>query len=138
MFHHESLLGLVAWASARSDGFSRRPSRHRIATPECYDSPMFRSALFLLTLPLSAQSLLLISIDGMRPDYVLKADEHGLKIPHLRRLLKDGAHATGALLSAGNDFILKHFTNFVLLEGGGRFFSKLDAAKHVVSATGLR
>jgi predicted AlkP superfamily pyrophosphatase or phosphodiesterase len=56
---------------------------------------MFRSALLLLTLPLSAQSLLLISIDGMRPDYVLQADEHGLKIPHLRRLLKDGAHATG-------------------------------------------
>jgi len=55
---------------------------------------MFRFAL-LLALPLSAQSLLLISIDGMRPDYVLKADEHGLKIPHLRRLLKDGAHATG-------------------------------------------
>ncbi len=55
---------------------------------------MFRLA-FLLTLPLSAQSLLVISIDGMRPDYVLKADEHGLKIPHLRRLLKEGAHATG-------------------------------------------
>jgi predicted AlkP superfamily pyrophosphatase or phosphodiesterase len=55
---------------------------------------MFRLALFL-TLPLSAQSLLVISIDGMRPDYVLKADEHGLKIPHLRKLLKDGAHATG-------------------------------------------
>jgi predicted AlkP superfamily pyrophosphatase or phosphodiesterase len=55
---------------------------------------MFRLAL-LLALPLSAQSLLLISIDGMRPDYVLKADEHGLKIPHLRRLLKEGAHATG-------------------------------------------
>ena len=55
---------------------------------------MFRFAL-LLALPLSAQSLVVISIDGMRPDYVLKADEHGLKIPHLRRLLKDGAHATG-------------------------------------------
>lgn len=55
---------------------------------------MFRLAL-LLALPLSAQSLLLISIDGMRPDYVLRADEHGLKIPHLRRILKDGAHATG-------------------------------------------
>jgi predicted AlkP superfamily pyrophosphatase or phosphodiesterase len=55
---------------------------------------MFRLAL-LLAVPLSAQSLLLISIDGMRPDYVLKADEHGLKIPHLRRILKDGAHATG-------------------------------------------
>jgi predicted AlkP superfamily pyrophosphatase or phosphodiesterase len=55
---------------------------------------MFRFTL-LLALPLSAQSLLLISIDGMRPDYVLRADEHGLKIPHLRRLLKEGAHATG-------------------------------------------
>jgi predicted AlkP superfamily pyrophosphatase or phosphodiesterase len=55
---------------------------------------MFRLAL-LLALPLGAQSLLVISIDGMRPDYVLKADEHGLKIPHLRRILKDGAHATG-------------------------------------------
>ncbi len=31
----------------------------------------------------------------MRPDAVLKADEHGPKIPHLRRLLADGAHATG-------------------------------------------
>lgn len=39
--------------------------------------------------------MLLISLDGMRPDYVLKADEHGLKIPHLRRLLADGAHASG-------------------------------------------
>ena len=60
---------------------------------------MFRSALlFALALPLAAQShsaLVVISIDGMRPDYVLKADEHGLKIPHLRRILKDGAHATG-------------------------------------------
>jgi predicted AlkP superfamily pyrophosphatase or phosphodiesterase len=57
---------------------------------------MFRCVLLLVLLvPLSAESLLLISIDGMRPDYVLKADEHNLKIPHLRRLLKDGAHASG-------------------------------------------
>jgi predicted AlkP superfamily pyrophosphatase or phosphodiesterase len=58
---------------------------------------MFRFAL-ALALPLAAQThqpVVLISIDGMRPDYVLKADEHGLKIPHLRRILKDGAHATG-------------------------------------------
>src|ERR1019366_8087370 len=52
--------------------------------------------LFVFTLPAQAQSMLLVvSLDGMRPDYVLKADEHGLKIPHLRRLLKDGAYATG-------------------------------------------
>ena len=42
----------------------------------------------------SNPSLLMISIDGMRPDAVLKADEHGLKIPNLRRILKDGSHAT--------------------------------------------
>ena len=40
-------------------------------------------------------ALLLISIDGMRPDYVTKASEHGLKIPTLLELLKKGAHATG-------------------------------------------
>jgi predicted AlkP superfamily pyrophosphatase or phosphodiesterase len=57
---------------------------------------MFRSALlFSLAVSISAQSLLVVSIDGMRPDYVLQADEHSLKIPHLRRILKDGAHATG-------------------------------------------
>src|SRR5205807_7599202 len=54
-----------------------------------------------LLLPLSAgtqttgRALLLISIDGLRPDYVLKAGEHGLKIPRLRRILQEGAHATG-------------------------------------------
>src|SRR2546428_854263 len=42
-----------------------------------------------------ARALLMISIDGLRPDYVLKAGEHGLKIPHLRRILQEGAHATG-------------------------------------------
>jgi len=57
---------------------------------------MFRCFLFALAVPLAAQNaLVVVSIDGMRPDYVLKADEHGLKIPHLRRILKDGAHATG-------------------------------------------
>jgi predicted AlkP superfamily pyrophosphatase or phosphodiesterase len=40
-------------------------------------------------------AVLLVSIDGMRPDYVLKADQYGLKIPHLRRILHDGTHATG-------------------------------------------
>jgi predicted AlkP superfamily pyrophosphatase or phosphodiesterase len=31
----------------------------------------------------------------MRPDYVLKADQYNLKIPRLRLLLHEGAHATG-------------------------------------------
>src|SRR5437588_897412 len=56
-------------------------------------------AVLLLSICAEAQTpargLLMISIDGLRPDYVLKADEHGLKIPHLRRILQAGAHATG-------------------------------------------
>jgi len=38
-------------------------------------------------------AVLLISIDGLRPDYVTQTDQHGLKIPNLRRMLRDGAHA---------------------------------------------
>lgn len=41
------------------------------------------------------RSLLLISIDGLRPDYLAEADKHGLKIPHLRELWRTSAHATG-------------------------------------------
>jgi predicted AlkP superfamily pyrophosphatase or phosphodiesterase len=39
-------------------------------------------------------AVLLISIDGMHPGNVLEADRYGLKIPTLRRLLRDGTHAT--------------------------------------------
>jgi predicted AlkP superfamily pyrophosphatase or phosphodiesterase len=50
----------------------------------------------VFTTQASPQSaLLVISLDGMRPDAVLKADEHGLKIPNLRRLSAGGAHASG-------------------------------------------
>jgi predicted AlkP superfamily pyrophosphatase or phosphodiesterase len=38
--------------------------------------------------------VVLISIDGLKPEYVLDADAHGLKIPNLRRFLKDGAYST--------------------------------------------
>ena len=41
------------------------------------------------------RALLVISIDGMRPDYVSAADLHGLKIPNLRRIFTTGAHARG-------------------------------------------
>jgi predicted AlkP superfamily pyrophosphatase or phosphodiesterase len=47
----------------------------------------------------AAVSVVLVSIDGLRPDYVFEADRYGLKIPNLRRLLAEGAHArvTGVL-----------------------------------------
>ena len=34
--------------------------------------------------------VLMISIDGLKPEYVTHADEHGLKIPTLRRFLHEG------------------------------------------------
>jgi len=39
--------------------------------------------------------LVVISIDGLRPDYVTQADAHGAKLPNLRRFMKLGAHADG-------------------------------------------
>ncbi len=38
--------------------------------------------------------VILISIDGLKPDYVLEADKYNLKIPNLRRFVKEGAYAT--------------------------------------------
>jgi predicted AlkP superfamily pyrophosphatase or phosphodiesterase len=67
-----------------------------------------RICLLLLTLggiaicgPSSAASrptkpfMMLISIDGLKPESVLEATSHGLKVPNLRALLTDGAFATG-------------------------------------------
>ena len=36
---------------------------------------------------------LMISIDGLRPDYVIAADKHGVKIPALRRFVSEGTFA---------------------------------------------
>jgi predicted AlkP superfamily pyrophosphatase or phosphodiesterase len=56
-------------------------------------------ALLALALAVAAQEprplLLVISIDGLRPDYVLAADTYQARIPNLRRLMSDGAHAEG-------------------------------------------
>jgi predicted AlkP superfamily pyrophosphatase or phosphodiesterase len=56
---------------------------------------LFASAALLLGQMLSGAPVLMISIDGLRPDYLTHADEHGLKIPNLRRFLKEGAYAEG-------------------------------------------
>jgi predicted AlkP superfamily pyrophosphatase or phosphodiesterase len=45
--------------------------------------------------PVRAASVLMISVDGMKPEYVLDADAHQLKIPFLRGLLREGAYARG-------------------------------------------
>lgn len=41
--------------------------------------------------------VLMISIDGMKPEYVTHAEEHNLKIPVLRKFLTQGAYAEGVV-----------------------------------------
>ena len=45
----------------------------------------------------SAPTVIMISIDGMRPDSVTQAEAHGLKVPNLRRFLKEGSYAEGVM-----------------------------------------
>ena len=46
-----------------------------------------------------APRVVMISVDGLMPAYYLEADALGLKVPHLRRLMREGAYArvTGVL-----------------------------------------
>lgn len=45
--------------------------------------------------PSTAPRVLLISVDGMKPEAVIDAPSHGLKVPNLRALMVDGAYARG-------------------------------------------
>ena len=63
------------------------------AIAACAGAPQFR----LGAQPTAPHPVVLVSIDGLKPEYVLQADAHGLKIPHLRALLARGAHASGVV-----------------------------------------
>jgi predicted AlkP superfamily pyrophosphatase or phosphodiesterase len=43
--------------------------------------------------PTNAPTVLLISVDGMKPEAVIDAQTHGLKVPNLRAFMADGAYA---------------------------------------------
>ena len=53
------------------------------------------AAVLLVATPAAARPVLLISVDGLGPDYVLKADALGMKLPNLRRFLVEGSYAQG-------------------------------------------
>lgn len=65
--------------------------------------PAFRrlltAALFTLSIYAPAQKkkplVILISIDGMKPEAVLDAQAHGLKVPNLTQMMHDGVYSTG-------------------------------------------
>jgi predicted AlkP superfamily pyrophosphatase or phosphodiesterase len=45
--------------------------------------------------PDKAPFLMLVSIDGLKPEAILDAERHGLKVPNLRALVADGMYSTG-------------------------------------------
>jgi len=64
--------------------------------------PFGLAAVFLFAANSLAQGqapplLVMISVDGMRPDYITQADAHGAKVPNLRRFLKEGTYAEGVV-----------------------------------------
>jgi predicted AlkP superfamily pyrophosphatase or phosphodiesterase len=44
-----------------------------------------------------AAPVLMISIDGLKPEYVTQADARGMKLPYLRTMMRDGAYAEGVV-----------------------------------------
>lgn len=61
---------------------------------------LFRTGLAALAFMASAgqaSPVLMISLDGLRPDDVTQANARGIKVPQLRALLEQGAHASGVV-----------------------------------------
>lgn len=52
-------------------------------------------ALLMLAGAARASSLLLVSVDGLRPDDVIQAERRGVRLPTLKALMADGAYADG-------------------------------------------
>jgi predicted AlkP superfamily pyrophosphatase or phosphodiesterase len=55
---------------------------------------------FAVVWPAAAQEkpaplLVVISVDGLRPDYITAADVHGARVPNLRKFLREGTFAEG-------------------------------------------
>jgi predicted AlkP superfamily pyrophosphatase or phosphodiesterase len=79
---------------------NQRPALHRVF--QYHFSFIVLLAVASLLTPVSpaqekatAPLLLVISVDGLRSDYVTAADAHGSKIPNLRRFLEEGTYAEG-------------------------------------------
>jgi predicted AlkP superfamily pyrophosphatase or phosphodiesterase len=73
---------------------SRRAFLHYLAAAFLLASLSF-SAPAMAQDPGQPPILVMVSIDGLRPDYITAADAHGAKIPNLRRFLKEGTYAEG-------------------------------------------
>lgn len=59
--------------------------------------PVLFFVMILASKALWGAPVLLISIDGLRPDCVTEADKYGLRVPNLRRFLLAGSYADGVV-----------------------------------------
>lgn len=57
----------------------------------------FSVLLLVLAVTAHAAPVLMVSIDGLKPEYITQADAHGMKIPYLRTLIANGAYADGVI-----------------------------------------
>jgi predicted AlkP superfamily pyrophosphatase or phosphodiesterase len=53
------------------------------------------ATLWIIAAGAVAAPVLMVSVDGMKPEYVLEAQSRGLKLPYLRSLVSEGTYATG-------------------------------------------
>src|SRR5271169_4126598 len=94
----ETLCGLIV-VTRQSEGELNMNRAPAICRPILW---MWLAALALCVPAILAQEkpaplLVMISVDGLRPDYVTEADAHGAKVPNLRRFMKEGAYAEGVV-----------------------------------------
>jgi predicted AlkP superfamily pyrophosphatase or phosphodiesterase len=70
-----------------------------LAGPRCFSVLCGQIFLLLAALagPAYAAPVLMISIDGLKPEYITQANAHGMKIPYLRTLLANGTYADGVV-----------------------------------------
>ncbi len=55
------------------------------------------TSIFAFATLAHAAPVLMISIDGLKPEYITQADAHGMKVPYLRTLIANGTYADGVV-----------------------------------------
>jgi len=80
---------------------SRTVWLQRIASLFCFLA-LGGTTIFLIAAKSAPQAqppplMVMISVDGMRPDYITEADARGAKVPNLRRFMKEGSYAQGVV-----------------------------------------
>jgi predicted AlkP superfamily pyrophosphatase or phosphodiesterase len=61
--------------------------------PLCCAMSCMTSQIWAASEPAAGPMVLLISVDGMKPEAILDAQSHGLKVPNLRAFMTDGTYA---------------------------------------------